>query len=164
MSGPTSSPTRPRYRCAATRDFPLDAHPVERPVHEDRAREEEEHGRRMWPSIGARSAVSETASSTASSPNSVVNLMIGFSATDDVSLNGSPTVSPTTVAACSVGALLLELHLDDLLRVVPRAAGVGHEHRLIQPEQRDRDQIADEEVRLDERERERREEDRRGRC
>ena len=27
--------------------------------------------------------------------------MIGFSATDVVSLNGSPTVSPTTVAACS---------------------------------------------------------------
>src|SRR5690348_13699104 len=38
--------------------------------------------------------------STASSPNSVVNLMIGFSATDEVSLYGSPTVSPTTVAAC----------------------------------------------------------------
>src|SRR2546422_87648 len=48
-----------------------------------------------------RSAVSETASSTASSPNSVVNLMIGFIATDEVSLKGSPTVSPTTVAACS---------------------------------------------------------------
>ena len=48
-----------------------------------------------------RSAVSDTASSTASSPNSVVNLMIGFMATDDVSLKGSPTVSPTTVAACS---------------------------------------------------------------
>ena len=46
-----------------------------------------------------RSAVSETASSTASSPNNVVNLMIGFIATEDVSLNGSPTVSPTTVAA-----------------------------------------------------------------
>ena len=44
---------------------------------------------------------SETASSTASNPNSVVNLMIGFSATEDVSLNGSPTVSPTTVASCS---------------------------------------------------------------
>ena len=40
-----------------------------------------------------------TASSTASRPNSVVNLMIGFRATDEVSLNGSPTVSPTTVAA-----------------------------------------------------------------
>ena len=31
----------------------------------------------------------------------MVNLMIGFIATDDVSLNGSPTVSPTTVAAWS---------------------------------------------------------------
>src|SRR5260221_11825705 len=27
--------------------------------------------------------------------------MIGLSATDDVSLNGSPTVSPTTVASCN---------------------------------------------------------------
>ena len=42
-----------------------------------------------------------TAISTASRPNSVVNLMTGFMATDEVSLNGSPTVSPTTVAACS---------------------------------------------------------------
>src|SRR6184192_1472442 len=46
------------------------------------------------------SLVTFTASSTASSPKSVVNLMTGFMATDDVSLNGSPTVSPTTVAAC----------------------------------------------------------------
>ncbi len=31
----------------------------------------------------------------------MVNLMIGFMATDEVSLNGSPTVSPTTQAAWS---------------------------------------------------------------
>jgi hypothetical protein len=43
----------------------------------------------------------EIASSTARRPNSVVNLMTGFSATDDVSLKGSPTVSPTTQASCS---------------------------------------------------------------
>ena len=30
-----------------------------------------------------------------------MNLITGFSATDDVSLNGSPTVSPTTHASCS---------------------------------------------------------------
>ena len=52
-------------------------------------------------SHGPVSAVSFTASSTASSPKSVVNLMIGFMATDEVSLNGSPTVSPMTVAAWS---------------------------------------------------------------
>ena len=40
-----------------------------------------------------------TAISTASRPNSVVNLMIGFKATDEVSLNGSPTVSPTIEAS-----------------------------------------------------------------
>ena len=55
----------------------------------------------MCEKVEPRCAVSDTASSTASRPNSVVNLMIGLSATDDVSLNGSPTVSPTTVAACS---------------------------------------------------------------
>ena len=81
---------------------------------------------------------SETASSTASRPNSVVNLMIGFSATDDVSLNGSPTVSPTTVAAWRRSSFLLQLDLDDLLRVIPCAAGVGHEDRLEQSEERDR--------------------------
>src|SRR6266576_2555183 len=47
------------------------------------------------------SAVSCTASSTASRPKSVVNLMTGLSATEDVSLNGSPTVSPMTVASWS---------------------------------------------------------------
>src|ERR1051326_861436 len=40
-----------------------------------------------------------TANSTANNPNRVVNLITGFIATDEVSLNGSPTVSPTTVAS-----------------------------------------------------------------
>src|SRR2546427_8276036 len=44
-------------------------------------------------------AVNCTASSTASRPKSVVNLMTGLRATEDVSLNGSPTVSPMTVAS-----------------------------------------------------------------
>src|SRR4051812_21815696 len=52
----------------------------------------------------------------------------------------------------------LELGLDDLLRVVPRAAGVRHEHSLIQPEQRNRYQVTDEKERLDEREPQRGEE------
>ena len=39
--------------------------------------------------------------STASRPKSVVNLITGLRLTEDVSLKGSPTVSPTTVAACS---------------------------------------------------------------
>src|SRR5262249_57810136 len=55
-----------------------------------------------------------------------------------------------------VGALLLELDLDDLLRVVPGAAGVGHEDRLIETEDRDRDEVADEEVRLEAGERQQR--------
>src|SRR3954449_1489164 len=40
-----------------------------------------------------------TPSSTASRPNRVVNLITGFIATDEVSLKGSPTVSPTTEAS-----------------------------------------------------------------
>ncbi len=80
----------------------------------------------------------------------MVNLMTGFMATDEVSLKGSPTVSPTTVAAWSGRTLLLQLDLDDLLGVVPRPARIGHEHRLVEPEQRDRDQVADEEVGLQE--------------
>jgi len=52
-----------------------------------------------------------TASSTASNPNNVVNLMTGFKATDDVSLNGSPTVSPTT-AHRAVPCLSVQIHLD----------------------------------------------------
>ena len=56
-------------------------------------------------------------------------------------------------------ALLLQIDFDDLLRVVPCAAGVGHENRLVQAEDRDRDQVADEQERLHEREGEGGEED-----
>ena len=78
----------------------------------------------------------------------MVNLMIGFIATVLVSLNGSPTVSPTTVAACSGGAFLAQFDFDDFLGVVPGAAGVGHEDGLEQAEGRQADQEADEEKRL----------------
>ena len=44
---------------------------------------------RAWLTPLPMSAVNETASSTASRPNSVVNLMTGFKATDEVSLKGS---------------------------------------------------------------------------
>ena len=57
-------------------------------------------------------------------------------------------------------ALLLQFRLHDLLRVIPRAARIGHEDRLIEPEERDRNQIADKQERLGERERQRREEHR----
>ena len=57
-------------------------------------------------------------------------------------------------------ALLLEVDLDHLLGVVPGAAGVGHEDRLVEAEERDRDQVADEEERLEAGERQRREEHR----
>ena len=56
-------------------------------------------------------------------------------------------------------AFLFHLDFDDFLRVIPRAAGIGHKDRLIQTKDSDRNQIADEEERLDEREGERRKKD-----
>ena len=94
--------------------------------------------------------VSLTANSTASKPNRVVNLMTGFKATEEVSLNGSPTVSQMTVASWSARAFLLQLDLDDLLGVVPGRPGVGHEDGLIEAEDGDGNQVADEEEGLDE--------------
>ena len=57
-------------------------------------------------------------------------------------------------------ALHVQVDLDDLLRVVPRAPGVGHVDRLIQAEDRDRHQVADEQEGLDEGQGQRDEEDR----
>ena len=54
---------------------------------------------------------------------------------------------------------MLQLDFDDFLGVVPGAAGVGHEDGLVQAEDGDREQVADEEERLDEGEGERGEED-----
>ena len=56
-------------------------------------------------------------------------------------------------------AFLLQFDFDDFLGVVPRAAGVGHEDGLIEAEDGDGDQVADEEERLDEGEGQRGEED-----
>src|SRR5262249_29803505 len=42
-------------------------------------------------------------------------------------------------------AFLLQLDFDDFLSVVPRAAGVGHKDRLVQTENGDGNEIADEE-------------------
>src|SRR4030095_10092860 len=46
-----------------------------------------------------------------------------------------------------------------LFAVIPSPSGVRHEDRLVQAEQCNRDEISDEEVRLDERKRKRRKED-----
>src|SRR3954468_699813 len=55
-------------------------------------------------------------------------------------------------------ALLFQFHFHDFLSVVPRATSIRHEDRLEQAEQRDRHQVANEEVGLDERKSERGEE------
>src|SRR5437899_2041684 len=47
-------------------------------------------------------------------------------------------------------ALLLHLHFDDFLGVVPGAAGVSHENGLIKAEDRDGEKVADEKEWLDE--------------
>jgi len=70
-------------------------------------------------------AVNETASSTASSPKSVVNLMTGFMATDDVSLKGIANRVADDRGVVQRRAFLFEFHFDDLLSVIPRGAGVG---------------------------------------
>src|SRR5215469_12656286 len=49
-----------------------------------------------------------------------------------------------------VGALLFQFGFNDLLGVIPGAAGIGHEDGLVQTEERDGNQVADEEVGLDE--------------
>ncbi len=46
-------------------------------------------------------------------------------------------------------AFLFEIDLDNLLGVVPGAAGVGHKDSLIKAEHRDRDQVANKEERLE---------------
>ena len=76
-----------------------------------------------------------TAISTASSPNSLVNLIAGFIATGGGVLEGTAHSVAHDCGGVQVGALLAEVHLDDLLGVVPRAAGVGHEDSLEQPEE-----------------------------
>jgi len=100
-----------------------------------------------------------TASSTASNPNSVVNLITGFNATEDVSLNGSPTVSPITCRIVQCVPFCFHFDFHDLL-ALSQAPCVGHKDRLIQAEDRDRDQVPDKEERLHEGERQRAEEDR----
>ena len=58
------------------------------------------------------------------------SLMRIFRDGPEVSLKGSPTVSPTTAALWHFGALAAVVAaLNILLGVVPGTAGVGHEHR-----------------------------------
>ena len=56
-------------------------------------------------------------------------------------------------------SFLLKFDFDDLLGIVPGCAGVGHEDGLIEAEDGDGDEIADEEERFDEREGQSAEED-----
>ena len=52
----------------------------------------------------------------------------------EVSLNGSPTVSPTTVALCTSAAFAAEIaFLDILLGIVPRTAGIRHKDTSTNP-------------------------------
>jgi len=73
-------------------------------------------------------------------------------------LNGSPTVSPTTVAACSSVPFWRVRPRRSSWRC-PGAAGVGHEDGLEEAEEGDADEVADEEVGVEERQRERHAED-----
>ena len=60
----------------------------------------------------------------------LMTLINGFSAGPAVSFSGSPTVSPTMLALCASEPLPpIVAFLHQLLGVIPRAAGVRHEHR-----------------------------------
>ena len=64
-----------------------------------------------------------------------------------MSLNGSPTVSPTTAALWVSLPFAAEVAgFDILFRVVPRAAGVGHEDRHEHTRSERADEKAGEEV------------------
>ena len=82
------------------------------------------------PSLASGPTESPTTAGAISSDTRFITLISGLIAGPAVSLNGSPTVSPMTVAAWAVGALAAVVAvLDELLGVVPRATGVGQEHR-----------------------------------
>ncbi len=76
--------------------------------------------------------------------------MIGFSATEEVSLNGSPTVSPTTVASCRGVPFCFSSTSTIFLALSHAAPAFGHEDGLIEAEDGNRNQVADEEERLEE--------------
>ena len=92
-----------------------------------------------------------TAISSASRPKSVVNLMTGFMRDRRGVLERIAHRVADDGRLVERGALLLQVDLDDLLRVVPCAAGVGHEDGLEEAEEGDADQVADEEVGVEER-------------
>jgi hypothetical protein len=64
----------------------------------------------------------------------------GVESDEEVSLKGSPTVSPMTVASCS-GVAFASVDLDNFLGVVPCAVGVGENGPAA--EDRDGEQVAD---------------------
>jgi len=68
-------------------------------------------------------------SGASTSAITLISLIRMFSEGPAVSLNGSPTVSPTTAALCA-GALAAQFAaLDVFLGVIPCTAGIGHENR-----------------------------------
>src|SRR5207249_2454059 len=54
-----------------------------------------------------------------------------------------------------VSAFLAKVHFHDFLGIVPSAAGIGHENRLEQAEEGDADQIANKEIGIEKRQRQR---------
>lgn len=77
----------------------VDSHPVERPVDEEESGGEEHHGEHLGQTMLAVLGHLHRQLDGEEAGQEVVNLITGFMATDEVSLKGSPTVSPTTAAA-----------------------------------------------------------------
>src|SRR5262249_45628861 len=141
------------WRCATVRRSArrglgarLDPHPVEGAVDEDE-RETEEDGRedRRRRRVGALHLLRELDGEEAEERREL---------DDRVERDARRVLEGVTDGVaddrCVVKrrALRLELDLDDLLRVVPRATGVRHEEGLEEAEEGDPDEVADEEERV----------------
>ncbi len=89
------------------------------------------------------------ASSTASRPNSVVNLMMGFIRHRRSILERIADGVADNRGGVKIRSFLPQDDLNDLLGVIPRTAGVGHEDCLEQAEDRHGNQESNEEKRVD---------------
>jgi len=121
-----------------------DAHPVERAEHEEEADDEEDDSDscREHPLGIHRDFHGEDSEQCGELDDRVQRhrrrVLEGIA--DDVADHGR---------IVQRASLLLQLHLHDLLRVVPASAGIRHVDRHVEPEHRDRDQVADKEDRVE---------------
>jgi len=116
-------------------------HRIKRAINEDQRHQEEgraDDGFQLLVFI-------VTAISAASRPKSVVNLMMDSSPPSCVLERIADGVADDG-RGMKFGAFLFQIHFNDFLGVVPRAAGIGHEDGLEQAEERNAHEVTDEEI------------------